>query len=395
MGGAAFVDFLSKPFSVFYSEILDKNPAWWYFGRSVSTLHVRVLIKGAGCKPMSELSERRKRILKAVVLNFIKSAEPVGSRTIARTYRIGLSSATIRNEMADLEEMGYLSQPHTSAGRIPSQKGYRYFVDHLMEPGKLSEEEEMKIAHFLGLEKMCEIEEIIVSAARVLSEITNQTSLIMGPQFKKSAFKQLRILPLDEKRGLVVLITDTGFIKNRIINLNQTLSPVELQQVVNYLNQRLSGLTIDQVTSSLINELKRDLFRRLELLEQAIILLEESLKEEQQVRVFLGGTSNILNQPEFRDVDKIRRMLALFEQESLLFEILEEHLGDDGVVVKIGTENRYADIQECTLVTATYKINNKNIGTLGVLGPTRMNYSRIIGVVRCVVDKLNQSLSSS
>ena len=165
--------------------------------------------------------------------------------------------------------------------------------------------------------------------------------------------------------------------------------------MVNDLNQRLSGLTIDQVTASLINELKRDLFRRLELLEQAIILLEESLKEEQQVRVFLGGTSNILNQPEFRDVDKIRRMLALFEQESLLFEILEEHLGDDGVVVKIGTENRYADIQECTLVTATYKINNKNIGTLGVLGPTRMNYSRIIGVVRCVVDKLNQSLSSS
>jgi len=214
------------------------------------------------------------------------------------------------------------------------------------------------------------------------------------PQFRKSAFRQLRILPLDEKRGLVVLITDTGFIKNKVINLHQTLSPAELHQVVTYLNQKLSGLNIDQVTTSLINELKRDLFRRLEVLEQAFILLEESLKEEQQVRVFLGGTSNILNQPEFRNVEKIRRMLALFEQESLLFEILEEHLGEDNIVVKIGKENAFEDIQECTLITAAYKINDKTLGALGVLGPIRMNYERVIGVVRCMVDKLNRSLSS-
>ncbi|MEW5785913.1 MAG: heat-inducible transcriptional repressor HrcA [Bacillota bacterium] len=343
---------------------------------------------------MITLSERKKRILQAVVADYIRTAEPVGSRTIARTYRIGLSSATIRNEMADLEEMGYLAQPHTSAGRIPSQKGYRFYVDYLMDPGELSDDEELEIIHSLGIEKMREIEQIIVSAARVLSSITNQTSLIMGPQFRKSAFRQLRILPLDEKRGLVVLITDTGFIKNKVINLHQTLSPAELHQVVTYLNQKLSGLNIDQVTTSLINELKRDLFRRLEVLEQAFILLEESLKEEQQVRVFLGGTSNILNQPEFRNVEKIRRMLALFEQESLLFEILEEHLGEDNIVVKIGKENAFEDIQECTLITAAYKINDKTLGALGVLGPIRMNYERVIGVVRCMVDKLNRSLSS-
>ncbi len=343
---------------------------------------------------MTALSERKQRILQAVVVNYIQTAEPVGSRTIARTYRIGLSSATIRNEMADLEEMGYLSQPHTSAGRIPSQKGYRYFVDYLMHPGELNPEDTSAINRSLATDKLREIEQIIINASRVLSSITNHTSLIMGPQYKKSTFRQMRILPLDEKKGLVVLITDTGFIKNKVIDLNQSLSAAELQQVVSYLNQKLYGLTIDQVTTSLINEFKRDLFRRMEVLEQAFILLEESLKEEQQVRVFLGGTTNILNQPEFKNVDKIKRMLALFEQESVLFNILEKNLGEKGVVVQIGNENMLEDIHECTLITAAYKINNKTLGTVGVLGPTRMNYSRIIGVVRCLVDKLNESLSS-
>lgn len=176
--------------------------------------------------------------------------------------------------------------------------------------------------------------------------------------------------------------------------MQQQLSQAELQQVVNYLNTKLYGLTIDQVTSSLINELKRDLFKRLEILEQAFILLEESLKEEKQIRVFLGGTTNILNQPEFKDVDKIRRMLNLFEQEPLLFKILEDNSSEDDIVVRIGAENEHEDIQECTLITGTYKIHDKTLGAVGVLGPTRMDYSHVITVMRRLVDNLNQSLSS-
>lgn len=343
---------------------------------------------------MSAINERKKRILQAVVENYIQSAEPVGSRTISRLHNIGLSSATIRNEMADLEEMGYLMQPHTSAGRVPSEKGYRYYVDNLMEGSAISDEEEKAINRSMKKSKLREIEKIIFNSARILSSITSQTSLVMGPQFKKSSFRQLRILPLDERKGLVVLITDTGFIKNKVIEFNQILSPAELQQIVTYLNQKLCGLTIDQVTASLINELKRDLFRRLEVLEQAFILLEESLKEEQQVRVFLGGTTNILNQPEFKTVDKVRRMLDLFEQEQLLFHILEKHMDQEGVVVKIGQENELEVIQECSLITATYKIKDKTLGTVGVLGPTRMDYERVIGVVNCLVDRLTNSLSS-
>ncbi len=339
------------------------------------------------------LSERKKKILRAVVVNYVKTAEPVGSRTVARYYRMGLSSATIRNEMADLEESGYLMQPHTSAGRVPSQLGYRYYVDNLMDMDELGDDD-LNFKRSLSTDKMREIEQIIVNSAHVLSSATNQTSLIMGPQFKKSAFKQLRILPLDDNSGLVVLITDTGFIKNKVISLKQSLSSNELHQVVSYINQKLYGLTIDQVTTSLINELKRDLFKRMEILEQAFILLEESLKEEKQIRVFLGGTTNILNQPEFKDVDKIRQMLNLFEQEPLLFKILEDNSNEDSIVVRIGSENELEDIQECTLVTSTYKINDKTIGSLGVLGPIRMDYSRVINVMRKLVDHLNNRLSS-
>ncbi len=344
---------------------------------------------------MYPLSERKKQIIKAVVVNYTHTAEPVGSRTVARSYRIGLSSATIRNEMADLEEMGYLEQPHTSAGRIPSDQGYRYYVDNLMEEVELNSREEKTIKDLLNVEKMREIEKIILNAARVLSLSTNYTALIMGPQFKKAAFKQLRILPLSEKQGLVVLITDTGFIKNKIIDLPHTLTSGELHQVVNYLNQKLYGLTIDQVSTSLINELKRDLFRRLEILEQAFLLLEESLQEEEQVRVYLGGTTNILNQPEFKDVEKVRRLFSLFEQEALLSHLLEKSSNANQVMVNIGRENMLKDIHECTLVTSTYSIQDKTLGTVGILGPTRMDYSRVIGIINCLVDYLNMILNAS
>ncbi|HHX86738.1 MAG TPA: HrcA family transcriptional regulator, partial [Firmicutes bacterium] len=169
----------------------------------------------------------------------------------------------------------------------------------------------------------------------------------------------------------------------------------ELHQVVNYLNHKLNGLTIDQVTASLINELKRDLFRRLEILEQAFLLLEESLKEEEQVGVYLGGTTNILNQPEFKDVEKVRRLFSLFEQETLLSKLLEKSSDAHQVVVNIGQENMLQDIHECTLVTATYSIQDKTLGTVGILGPTRMEYSRVIGIISYLVDYLNLILSAS
>ena len=337
-------------------------------------------------------NDRKREILKSVVKEYIFTAEPVGSRTIARRYQMSLSSATIRNEMADLEEMGYLEQPHTSAGRVPSQLGYRFYVDNLMDMESMRPEDEEIIKK--SIMKANDIEKIIAESSKVLSQVARHTSLILGPQFRKSSFQGMRILPLGEKKGLVVLITGTGFIKNRVIELPQSLTGAELQQVVQYINHKLQGLTIDQVTDSLIKELKRDLFRRMELLEQAFLLLEESMIEDEKVKVFLGGTTNILNQPEFKDVEKIRKFLNLFEQDELLYMLLQSGEGEeDGLTVRIGSENSVEEVHECTLVTSTFVMGQGSVGKIGVLGPTRMDYSRVVAVVKCLAESLSETLN--
>ncbi|RJX29583.1 MAG: heat-inducible transcription repressor HrcA [Dethiobacter sp.] len=334
------------------------------------------------------LSTRKKHILQAVVTDYIKSAQPVGSRTVARRYKVGLSPATIRNEMSDLEEAGYLVQPHTSAGRIPSQKGYRYYVDQLMETSNLGEEEKAEIRQVFEYKKLQEIEEIIRHTSRLLSLLTNYTCLILGPQLKKSAFKKLQIMPLDTQRGLLVLVTDTGFVKNNVINLPQTLSGNELNRIVSYLNRRLEGLTIDKITSRLIGELRRDLYHHIKFLEETFTLLEDSLAEDER-RVFLGGTTNILNQPEFGDIGKVKSLLSLFEQHSLLATLLARPVaGVEGIIIRIGRENILEEVEECSLVLASYCLGKEVVGTVGVLGPIRMDYAKTVAVVQQVVNQL-------
>ncbi len=336
------------------------------------------------------LSARKKEILRAVVIDYVKAAQPVGSRTIARRYKIGLSPATIRNEMADLEEMGYLVQPHTSAGRIPSQKGYRFYVDELMEAEILKDEEKVSIRKVFHDRKLREIEEIIKHTSQLLSSLTNYTSLILGPHLKKSAFKKLQIMPVDMQRGLLVLVTDTGFVKNKLINLPQTLSISELSRIVSYLNSKLKGLTIDRITATLIRELRRDLYFHVKFLEDTFTLLEESLAEDER-RVFLGGTTNILNQPEFGDIEKVKALLTLFEQHSLLATLLASPVvGVEGVVIKIGKENVLKEVQECSLVMTTYCLGKEVVGTIGLLGPTRMEYSKTVAVLQHVVNSLQK-----
>mgnify|MGYP000932885727 CR=1 FL=1 len=336
------------------------------------------------------LNERKKQILQAIISEYIKTAQPVGSRTLARRHKVGLSPATIRNEMADLEESGFLIQPHTSAGRIPSQKGYRYYVDDLMEAPDLEEEERAKIRQVYEFERLKEIEEIIKHTSTLLSLLTNYTSLILGPQLKKSAFKKLQIMPVDQQRGLLVLVADTGFVKSKVINLPQALSPGELNRIVSYLNMRLDGLTIDKITSRLIVELRRDLYHHIQFLEDTFTLLQDSLAEDER-RVFLGGTTNILNQPEFGDIEKVKSLLSLFEKNSLLATLLARPVaGVKGIVIRIGRENILEEVQECSLVMATYCLGKEVVGTVGVLGPTRMDYAKTVAVIEQVVIHLGR-----
>ncbi len=335
------------------------------------------------------LSERKKRILQAVVRDYIHSAEPVGSRTIARRYSLGLSPATIRNEMADLEESGYLEQPHTSAGRIPSQMGYRFYVDSLMEKVFISTEEVMAIEKILHERKEKEIEQFIQQISRVLSSITNYTSLVFGPIIKKSAFKQLKVLPLEPGVGLAILITDTGFIKHKAIQIPMGLDEKELEKMVAYINRRFYGLTMDTITSSLLKEVKGDLIKNVGLLNETLNLIEDAGRS-QEGKLFLGGTTNILNQPEFRDVNRIKSLLALLEEEALLGSLLGS-ASPQGIEVRIGEENKLEEFKDLSMVVTTYKVVGRNIGTIGILGPIRMEYARVITLVEHLVLRLNSS----
>lgn len=333
------------------------------------------------------LSERKKKILQAVIRDYIHSAEPVGSRTIARRYSLGLSPATIRNEMADLEESGYLEQPHTSAGRIPSQKGYRFYVDTLMEKVLLAKEEVMAIEKIMQERKEKEIEQFIQQISRVLSSVTNYTSLVFGPIIKKSAFKQLKVLPLEPGQGLAILIMDSGFIKHKAIPLSPSLKTRELERMVAYLNHKFHGHTMDTITSSLLKEAKRDLIENVGLLNETLNLMEDAGRSEEG-KLFLGGTTNILNQPEFRDVNKVKSLLTLFEEETLLGSLLGSAT-PQGIEVRIGEENKLEEFKDCSMVVTTYRLVGKNLGTIGILGPVRMEYARVIALVEHLVFRLN------
>ncbi len=337
------------------------------------------------------LSERKKEVLQLVISEYIKSAEPVGSRTIARRYDLGLSSATIRNEMADLEDLGYLEQPYTSSGRIPSQKGYRFYVDSLMQIRDLSAKEVAWIQKIFNF-KLKEIDQVIQHAAKVLSTLTHYTSLVMGPQIEKSCFEKLQIYPLDHEKALVVMVTDTGFVENKIIELPHMLTTDELFRIVDYMNKKLSGLSIDKITGSLVKEMKMELIHKMDFIEQTINLLEQSSLFHRESRIYLGGTANILNQPEFKDINKIKKIFNVLEEETMLSRLLEG-ASTESLKVTIGEEIEIEEIQECSLITATYSIGDKTIGTIGVIGPTRMDYSKVITIVGHITHKLTQTLS--
>jgi heat-inducible transcriptional repressor len=341
---------------------------------------------------VSGLNDRKQKILHAVVTDYIQTAEPVGSRTISRRYRMDLSAATIRNEMADLEELGFLVQPHTSAGRIPSQQGYRFYVDALMDATSLTQQEEGYLSGvFTQLQKMREIEQIIQQTAKAISAITKYTSMVLGPQFQRSAFKQMRLIPLDREKALVVLLTDTGYIRNKMIDLPKALSHEELEKIIGYLNEQLAGQTLSGLSAAQLQKMRSDLYARIDLLNHMLQLLEES-SAESDGRVFLGGTSNILNQPEFKDVEKVKHLLSLFEEGERLSFVLETSL--DGVSIRIGTENLITEMSDCSLVTASYQLHDRPVGAIGVLGPTRMEYAKVIAVIEHIAAQLNHVLKA-
>ena len=334
------------------------------------------------------LDERKQKILQAIIDDYISTAEPIGSRTIARKYNLGVSSATIRNEMADLELLGYLEQLHTSSGRVPSGKGYRLYVDDLLAPSKISEKEINLIASWYN-SRTKSIEEVFQETAKIISRLTKNVSLVMAPQLSQSTFRCLQFVALDKNQAIVIVMTDAGFIENKIIDIPHGTSIEDLQKIATIINGHLSGLMLDEIKTSLIKKIKNEF--NLDLFEATFDSILKALAIEKKERLYLGGTTQLLSQPEFRNVEKVKDILTMLEEEQLLCDLLNSQNGD-GVTVTIGQENKYSGIKDCSIIKATYHIKGKVIGTVAVLGPTRMEYGKIITLLEFMHGNLGQIL---
>jgi heat-inducible transcriptional repressor len=340
----------------------------------------------------SLLTERQKHILQAVIDDYVKSAEPVGSRTISKRDDVTFSPATIRNDMADLEELGYLTQPHTSAGRIPSNKGYRFYVDHLIKPEKLSIDETARVKMIFA-EQFVEFEQLIQQTASVLSELTNYTSIVLGPDVFSTTIKHIQLIPLSTESAVAIIVTNTGHVENKKISIPEGISIAEMERLIHLLNRKLVGVPVFQLRARLYSEIADELKKHFEQYQKAVKILEQTFSPEKEDRIFLGGTTNIFAQPEFRDVDRVKGLFEMLEQHDRLHGLLSTPSDQTGVQVRIGQENTDAAASHCSIITASYFIEGRAMGKLSILGPTRMEYRKVISLLDYLTNDLSLILN--
>ena len=341
-----------------------------------------------------QLEDRKKKVLEAIILDYIATAEPVGSRTITRKYDLGVSPATIRNEMADLEYMGLIEQPHTSAGRIPSQIGYRYYVDYLMEKENLTNEIKKYIRKSLR-EEIKAKEDLVLRAVRLLSQISNYTAMLIMSTYSQNSLTHIQLLRVSDYRMVLILVLDNGHVEHQIIEVKQPLSDKEIDELTDMLRGAVVGKTVEQWRKISLPSIRSQWEGQISLLKEILEAIEDTLTVEFERKLYLSGTLNIMNQPEFRDIDKVRQVLSLLEEQRILEDVMLKM--DDGerreISIRIGTENEYESLAACSLVTATYHINGRIMGRIGLLGPTRMDYSRNTSLLDFVSRFLSGGLS--
>ena len=338
------------------------------------------------------IDERKLRILQAIINDYINTAEPVGSRTIAKKYNLGISSATIRNEMADLEEMGFIEQLHSSSGRKPSDKGYRLYVDKLMQLPKLSPEEELRIKTQLLNSALFEVDKLVRQANALVSDLTKLLCVVETPSVRGSKLKSIQLITIDNVSVLSVIITDSGFIKNSFIRVTKSLSAEALNKVNNLLNSRLKNLSIQMINLEVINNLKEDLAGHEDIFDAIIPQLYESLNDSSNTEVYFEGATNILDYPEFKNVEKAREILAFVDNGNKIKNMLETNR-NISISISIGNENFMEEAKECSIISAVYCLGDSPLGSIGVIGPTRIPYSKVISILTKVTKELNKNIS--
>ncbi|WP_307290754.1 heat-inducible transcriptional repressor HrcA [Bacillus sp. SORGH_AS_0510] len=336
------------------------------------------------------LTDRQLLILQVIVDDFIRSAQPVGSRSLSKKEEISFSSATIRNEMADLEELGYIEKTHTSSGRVPSEKGYRYYVDHLLSPQVLNPHD-ISIIQSIFAEKIYEFEKIIQRSAKILSELTNYTSIVLGPATSINKLKKIQIIPLNKDTAVAIFVTNTGHVENRTVSIPGSIDPSDLEKTVNILNDRLAGVPLEDLNDKIYKEVAMLLRQHIHNYDSMLHTVADSLKMPVTEKLFFGGKTNMLSQPEFHDISKIRSLLTMIDQEEWIYNLIRKEPA--GINIKIGRENNISAMDNCSLITATYSVGVEKLGTIAILGPTRMEYSRVISLLQLLSKDLTAVLT--
>jgi heat-inducible transcriptional repressor len=337
------------------------------------------------------MDERKKQILHAIIKDYISTAEPVGSRAVAKKYNLGVSPATIRNEMSDLEDLGYIEQPHTSAGRRPSNKGYRYYVDSLMEKEALDEKSMFAIRQFLS-HQLNEMDFFMRQCCQMISHLTNYTAIVSLPQAGKGKLEKIQLVLLDPWRILLVLLSTTGQVNHSIIHLPEAMTADQVDDMQAMLQKRLQGLDMNMLTHAILKDISSLMDHGQKVLSQILELMEMVLASDSGEKVFTGGTTNMLMQPEFRDVDKLKNIFSLLEEDNKVRNLLAQS-NDDETHVVIGDEIAQEDVQNCSLVVASYNAGNGIVGSIGVLGPTRMSYAKTVSLMEFIATEISQALS--
>lgn len=336
-----------------------------------------------------ELDARKRVILQAIIRNYLETGEPVGSRTISKYTDLNLSSATIRNEMADLEEMGYILQPHTSAGRIPSDKGYRFYVDSMMEE-KEREVDEMKE---LLVQRQDKMENLLKQVVKVLAQNTQYATMISAPTTRRNKLKFIQLSKVDMGHILAVIVSEGNVIKNSILDVNEELSDETLLKLNILLNTHLNGLSIEDINLGMITTMKQQAGIHSDIVSEVIDAVAESIKADEDLEIYTSGTNNIFRYPELADQQRASELINTFEEKQQLTGLVQDTLLDEnstGIQVYIGNETPVQSMKDCSVVTATYELGEGMKGTIGIIGPKRMDYDKVVGTLKTLQSKLDE-----
>ncbi|MEG0085993.1 MAG: heat-inducible transcriptional repressor HrcA [Niameybacter sp.] len=326
-----------------------------------------------------DINERKRKILEAIIHDYIQTGDPVGSRTISKKYDLGVSSATIRNEMADLEDLGLIMQPHTSAGRIPSDKGYRLYVDNIMQYPDIAPDVQKIIAEMIN-SKFDKVDKLLEETAKLISAVTHYATIASPPTINQTKIKHLQLVPVDERSVALVVVTDTNIVRDYVIRTKKHIDYPLCGILTNIVNESLIGTSLDELSIDKLRILEERMFGYKDISVDLMNAIIDTLEMEDIPNIFTRGMTNILSFQEFNDIEKAKNLLEVLEQKPYLVKMLK-HKPSQPVNISIGEENGLEPMKECSIITTSYEIGEYSLGTIGIIGPTRMNYGQVVSLL--------------